>query len=243
MKEKNYESLPNNYLKSVSFEIRFVPLLIIQDEIRKFQKEIRRNYPKLEKGFQITGVFSKIQEEFIEWVFSSENDSDVIRVGMTKIAFISKTYTTFEDYWKKLEKIIKTFLDIFQITEFTRIGLRHVNTVPMKGKKINPEEFLKWFNSLIREDILKEFPPLSFNIDYRKEFDDYKTATRNIFGLGNNGKLFYQIDIDSYIDIETKENELKKHVDKLHILNNDEFYRNVTNDFIDKLKQGDFDEI
>ncbi len=243
MTEKKYESLPNNYLKSVSFEIRFVPLLIIQDEIRKFQKEIRQEYPKLEKGFQIAGVSSKIQEEFIEWVFTSDDGNDVIRMGMAKIAFISRVYSTFNDYWRKLEKIIKTFIDVFQITEFTRIGFRHVNSVPLKGKKINPEEFLKWFKSLIQEDALKKFPPFTFSIDYRKEFDNYKTATRNSFGLGSDGKLFYQIDIDSYIEAKTKEKEIKNHINKLHELNNDEFYRNVTDDFIKKLKQGDMEEI
>lgn len=243
MTEKKHESLPSNYLKSVSYEIRFVPLLIIQDEIGKFQKEIRQDYPKLEKGFQITGVSSRIQEEFIEWIFTSEDGNDIIRIGMSRIAFISKAYTTFEEFWRKSEKIIKSFLDVFNITKFTRIGLRYVNTIPMKGKEMDTEKFLKWIKPLIHEDALKEFPPFTFNIDYRKEFVDYKTATRNVFGLGNGGKLFYQIDIDSYIETETKENDIKKHIDKLHELNNDEFYRNVTDEFIDKLKQGEVDGI
>ena len=243
MKEKKYESLHSNYLKSVSYEIRFVPLLIIQEDIGKFQKEIRQDYPRFEKGFQIRGVSSSIQEEFIEWVFTSEDGNDVIRMGMSRIAFISKEYTTFEEFWEKLEKIIKSFHDAFQITEFTRIGLRHVNSIPIKGNEIDSETFLKWFKPLINEDILKEFPPFTFNLDYRKEFGDYKTAIRNVFGLGNDGKLFFQIDIDSYIEIKTKKDEIEKHTEQLHELNNDEFYRNVTDDFIEKLKQGDAGEI
>ncbi len=66
MSTRNYkETFPQNFLTSVSCEVRFLPLLAIRRMIPDIQSKLREEYPIIEQGFpiQFDGTMPTISSE------------------------------------------------------------------------------------------------------------------------------------------------------------------------------------
>ena len=240
MTERDYtEIFKKNFLTSVSCEVRFKPLLLIQNFIPKFQKEIRDALPNINMGMPIIipEMASPLSSLF-RWDFSSIDGKKVIKISIDTISFIQSNYNNFNEYLPEVLKYFKKFFDLCGIKEFSRIGLRYVNEFPLKELE-NSEEIslLKFFNPMITTDVLSDLNPIQFDLMMRRNIENVTLVTRNNLIPNIDKKDKFIIDIDSFKMAEIKQNDLEGLIKILHDLLIKEFYRNITNDLIKILRK------
>lgn len=230
MTSRDYsEVFKRNFLKSVACEIRFTPLLIIKEKIGEFQKKIRNNFPKHEKGFSIPKNF-----EFDEWVFISEDDRNKLRIFTDRISIITTLYDNFNPFYERVCNILDNFLESFQdIDVLTRVGLRYSNDIDIKS--VNPlEDILKWFNPLIYENKIKDLTPIGFSVELRTPKGENIITCRNAFLRIESTR--YIIDTDAYTTREVRKKEIKPIIKELHDLAIIEFHNSIKDEFLTILR-------
>lgn len=230
MSSRDYKAVfKNNFLTSVSCEIRFTPLLIIKDKIGEFQKEIRKEFPKHEKGFVLPKEF-----EFNEWAFLSEDRKKSLRIFINRFSIITKSYYNFKPFYEMvcdtIDKFIKTFKEIDALE---RIGLRYINEISLNSK--NPlEDIMKWFNPLIYNNKIKELNPIGFSVEFRIPKGNNITTCRNSFPIEKTPS--YIIDTDSYTTRDIKIGDVSSIIKELHDLAIIEFHNNIKDEFLEILR-------
>jgi len=215
-----------NFLTSVACEIRFPPLLIIKEKISKFQKEIRSDFPQIQKGIFPTGFGVE------DWVFISNDNQNKLRVTTDRLSFITTSYNDFKPYYKMISDNLKKFFKtIDEIDVLSRIGLRYTNDIPINDD--NPlEDIIKWFNTIIFEKKIKDLKPNSFSVEMRIPKGNNIISYRNHYSLGINNTLRYIIDIDSYTEREINKEKAESIINELHDLVIKEFHNNIKDEFL-----------
>ena len=230
MSSRDYKAVfKNNFLTSVSCEIRFPPLLIIKEKIGEFQKEIRKEFPKHTKGFMLPKEF-----DFNEWSFISEDEKNTLRVFTDRFSIITKSYNNFKPFYDMVYNTINKFIKTFkEIDALTRIGLRYINEISLNSK--NPiEDIMKWFNPLIYNNKIKESKPIGFSVEFRVPNGSNIITCRNTFPIDK--PPIYIIDTDSYTNRDIKIGNHPSILTELHDLAIIEFHNNVKDEFLEILR-------
>lgn len=230
MSSRDYnEVFKKNFLTSVACEIRFTPLLIIKEKIGEFQKKIRKDFPKHEKGFSIPKDF-----EFDEWVFISEDGRNKLRIFTDRISIITTLYNDFNPFQTMVDDILRKFFESFQdIDALNRVGLRYTNDISIDSD--NPlDNILKWFNPLIYENKIKELAPIGFSVEFRIPKGENIITCRNTLPIDKSTR--YIIDTDSYTTKEAKIEDIKSIIKELHDLTIVEFHNNIKDEFLSILR-------
>lgn len=127
----------NNPLAEVICQLRFPEILTIGANLPvDFQEAIRQEFPvyttrKEMPAPKITGAPGNLtiekQEPVINYQFASADG--VWRVNLTSkfISLACTHYTCWEDFAKKLDKPLVSFIKIYKPAFFERVGLRYVN--------------------------------------------------------------------------------------------------------------------
>lgn len=137
----------NNPLIEVVCQLRFPPILKIDNELPAlFQEAIRADYPNFMEvsGFtkQIeqkinpsdpNDIFDQlIKQNFInikEYKFSSADEIWKVTLSRTFIALSTSKYERWEEFRLKLEFLFKKFIEIYNPSYFSRIGLRYIDVI------------------------------------------------------------------------------------------------------------------
>lgn len=218
-----------NFLSSVACEIRFTHLLYIKEKLGEFQKEIRKEFPKLEKGFLLSKEF-----EFNEWFFISEDDKNKLRISTDRISIITTSYNDFQPFYEMVCDIIGKFIKPFQeIDVLTRIGLRYTNKISLNSDE-PLEDILKWFNPLIYENKIRELNPIRFSVEFRTPKEKNVITCRNALLVDKSPR--YIIDTDSYTTRKVKIEVIDSIIKELHDLAIIEFHNNIKDEFLEILR-------
>lgn len=132
------------YHKKLSFEIifqvKFQDLLKIASEVPlDFQYEMRnQGYPSFTMGTssqlpaEIQQVIPETNNLFRKYMFSSVDVNDPYQIHLGK-DFVSLTYIgPYEkdnDFKNRFSRIIEAFMGIYEVLDFTQVGLRHRNII------------------------------------------------------------------------------------------------------------------
>ncbi len=233
------EVFKRNYLSSVACEVRFDPLLVIQNSIPEFQKIIRNKLPniKRDRAFQIP-EFSLSPSEPYQWIFSSTDEIKALRITINRISFVVSKYNDFKTFYPEMINYFKEFFKVCEIKEYSRIGLRYVNEIPLNDLEESEEMLLlKYFNPIIDVELFNKLKPSQFDGMLRWSKKNNNFAIRNRFRPRVGGTDHYIIDIDSYQLGKINESELEKIINNLQNLLIEEFYRNITDEFIKVLRR------
>ncbi len=241
-KEKKFESYSRNFLNQVACEIRFPSLLILNEIIPLFQKEIRNKFSNLEVGFlvkfpsDLKDQIIKGPPEFNEWTFVSENNLDRIKIAINRIAIITTTYNSYKDFKSKFSKIFEIFFKLSEIDEFSRVGLRFTNTVPI-SKDNYIQEITNQFNTIVNQSLITDKEPYTFRTEFRwQNSKDEKTTIWTQFSKEKSENPKYILDIDSYIEQRGSIRDIDKKIDSLHSNLVSEFENSITDNFRERLR-------
>jgi len=119
-----------NQLAEVLCQLRFPEILIINTQLpAQFQESIRDEYPHFSTSME---SIPNHQEKMPNYQFASADG--VWRVNLTGrfISLSCTQYTCWEEFAKKLDKPLATFIGIYHPAFFERIGLRYINFLSRK---------------------------------------------------------------------------------------------------------------
>ena len=138
VKQVRYSKPP---LVETVFELRFPPILRIDTETPdKFQDLIRHRFPEYEVQNEIQQqvVGNVNQNQFlaetklssnIVHVFSSDDKKNVVKLTRNNIFYSTTNYLGWDRFKEESIFVMKYFADIYQTSQFSRIGLRYINVI------------------------------------------------------------------------------------------------------------------
>jgi uncharacterized protein (TIGR04255 family) len=243
MEERDYtEIFKQNFLRSVSCEVRFKADLLIKDKIPQIQHEIKEILPNIGVGgsFNIPGIASSPLSEY-EWDFRSMDNIKTLKISPNNISFIVNQYDHFKPFFEEALKYFRLFFKKCDINEVLRIGLRYVNEISFDVlENIENIPLTEYFNIMLENSIFIDYKPREFNLILRSQKNKYDLVVKNLLKKNPDGTKDYVIDIDSfYLNDKIKISDLDDIIKTLHNLLIIEFHRNVTPKFIDLLKRED----
>ena len=145
----------NNPLAEVICQLRFPEILTIGANLPvDFQEAIRSEFPvysvrKEMPAPKITGTPGNLtiekQDPVINYQFASADG--VWRVNLTSkfISLACTNYTCWEDFAKKLDKPLVSFIKIYKPAFFERVGLRYVNFFSRAGLDLEGVPYSRLF--------------------------------------------------------------------------------------------------
>lgn len=161
----------NNQLADVICQIRFPEILTIStNPPAAFQEEIRSEYPKYlpiteAQSPKFSGTPGNLhienQPASINYQFTSADG--IWRVNLTSrfISLACNQYTSWEDFAKKLDRPLASFIKIYKPAFFERIGLRYLNFISRKALNLEDVPFSEliqpaYLGLLAEEDVQEQ---------------------------------------------------------------------------------------
>lgn len=157
-------------LEEVICQLRFPTILSIQSkEPVDFQEAIRGDYPKyLARQDSLPPKVSgrpggfKIDEQPPTTNYQFLSADGRWKVNLTKdfVSLSTPAYTCWEDFAKRLDKILASFIETYKPAYFERVGLRFINAVSRKALDIEDRPFADLIQpgyiGLLGEDDIEE---------------------------------------------------------------------------------------
>lgn len=158
----------SHQLADVICQLRFPEILSIGTTVPdKFQEAIRAEFPQYSKRQELappklTGtpgnLVTQKQEPTINHQFTSADG--VWRVNMTSkfISLACTKYTCWEDFARKLDKPLASFIQIYKPAYFERVGLRYINFISRGDLGLPTTPFREliegcWLGPMAEEDV------------------------------------------------------------------------------------------
>jgi len=148
-----YKPLSKQPLALVLAQVRFSPILTIEDYIPKIQDFLRKNgYPLYSKQENIAlevlpgGPINVKQNVITQWRFESPTQDTVVLIDKEQVLFQTSIYTRFEDFIRNYTNILQFIL---QSTEhdklgvFVRLGLRYIDQIRKQSDTDDIDTYLR----------------------------------------------------------------------------------------------------
>jgi uncharacterized protein (TIGR04255 family) len=124
-------------LAEVICQVRFSPILRIgAEQPIAFQDAIRQRFPQysVEQGFTFQihdAIHAQNAPSFRPtpnlYRFTSTDGHSEVSLAQDFFALVTKRYTTWEEFAKRLELVSNTVMGVYEPTQIHRVGLRYVN--------------------------------------------------------------------------------------------------------------------
>ena len=168
--ERDRYQYRKNQLLEVICQLRFPTILSISArEPADFQDAIRDEYPKYQRleerpAPKISGAPGNVrleeQKPVTNYQFLSVDSKWKVNLTNSFIALATPTYTNWEDFAAKLDKVLAGFIPIYKPAYFERVGLRYINAVSRKALGLEGVPFRELFQpgylGLLGEDDVQE---------------------------------------------------------------------------------------
>jgi len=194
-----------NPLRQVICQLRFPPILKIDTGIpADFQDRIRNSFPNFSEISEWKIEFPKViggalPPEIADQVsqsagnknysFLTEDEKNKINLTRTFIALSTINYHVWEEFRSMLENILKIFVDIYNPSYYSRIGLRYIDIITRSELGLKDVDW----NSLLKPHVLGIIsdPYVGKNVeDYESKYliglEDGESIVRIISKLINN---------------------------------------------------------
>ena len=159
-------------LSEVAFEVNFPNLFAVETGIAAYQQQVEALYPKSGGEYIVrlpaVVAFGKPTKQestaltpMRSFVFQNSIGSRIIRVSVVNFTLLVTDYLHFEDYMAALTAAFTPAIDIFQLHNVDRIGLRYVNQIPIPNE--NAEiRYKEYVRSPINADTFAAHVPTNF---------------------------------------------------------------------------------
>ena len=152
----------NNPLAEVIMQFKFPTILSINsNDPTDFQELIREEYPlynvvyeneqeiKLNNNEEDNGFIPSVVNRAINknYEFISEDGKYKINLTSSFISIATVDYTSWEEFNKKFENPIKSFISVYKPTFFNRIGLRYIDAISKKQLGLENEPWSELIKS------------------------------------------------------------------------------------------------
>ena len=119
-----YKNAP---LKSASFEARFHGDVAIETRRHEFQRLVKPEFPLLYVPQAAVDKAPALQH----YQFRKEDSSAIVMLAVNSFVYTSNKYPGFENFKRNVERVWAQFNGLFEIPNFTRLGLRYINHLPI----------------------------------------------------------------------------------------------------------------
>jgi uncharacterized protein (TIGR04255 family) len=233
--EKEYaEIFPKPSVSEVACEIRFAPRLRVIPEIWRIQEELAESYPEVMEE-TITQADARLLQTF---VFANSSVKKTIRVSQENFAFITNTYSSFEDFKSEGLARVFAFAEKFDVSSFKRVGLRYVNNIALEGNdQIGLlRRFVNVPIDLDRFDVSKID---QFLTEFRlKAGRGHRITIRGAFiQIPNAADARFILDLDCYsLELAPRE-KLASLLDEFHHEIQTQFLNHITNEYKEVMRR------
>ena len=219
-----------NPLDRAICQLRFPPILRIDAEPPvAFQDCVRKEFPNYSEKIELTmrspsRVQDPIPRELLSEIlrtadtknyeFSSEDGHWKINLTRTFISLSTDRYEVWEDFKQKLEILLKTLINVYSPSHFSRIGLRYRNIIQRSALDLDD---VSW-TDLLQPQILgilvdSEIGRSVQNLEnvYEISLPDGESTVRMSTQLTrdrNRGEICYVIDSDFFNAKKTSANDV-----------------------------------
>ena len=235
--EKQRIIFKKNPLDQVICQLRFPPILKIDTEIpADFQEEIREHFPNFSESTEVNieitqqtkpPIPPEVLQQLIKpgnknYEFKSDDGLWKINLTRTFIALSASKYEQWEKFKEKLSIPLKPFIDIYNPSYFSRIGLRYIDIIRRSALNLNDISWRELFNPFILGLLgSEEIGDSVINLDnkYELKLSDKESIVRIITGFvhaADNDEIFYMIDSDFF---NTNKTPIDKALIKLDFFN------------------------
>jgi uncharacterized protein (TIGR04255 family) len=188
-----------NVIKTAVCELRFPTLLSLEDIAPvAMQKALRKEYPiyEVQERAEIRNIES-IPGHF-RYMFYEKKRRWTISINATSMSLETNSYTNFEEFEKRLIRLLDVSRDIIDSDFFTRVGMRYINSIPVEDSDLNG-----WINDSILSGLNKEV--YGFMEDYESIVRGYTSDGKYTFRHGLNGVseesgIKYALDVDYFME-------------------------------------------
>ncbi|MCX6826824.1 MAG: TIGR04255 family protein [candidate division Zixibacteria bacterium] len=236
------EIFANPTVQQVIFQIKFPNLFFMENKIGEFQVKIMEKFPQSALLFRRQLVFANVgsgirienppednnkELQLKIWQFMSPDNVE-LNVTTDSLDIGSKHHKTYnlgtgDKFRDIIEYVVGRFLDVTQIPNIMRIGLRYIDICPIPGK--NNDAFLSYYNSA--------FPLNRFPIENATEMHYMTVVRRDAYSLryiesfpAEPGKESLTLDFDGFAE-NIPSSQYLEHTDRLHDLISDEYEASI----------------
>lgn len=240
-------------LSQVAFEVNFPNSFAVETEVAKYQQRVQAFYPESSAEYIVrlpTAVaFGKPPKQdsaslipMRSFVFQNLQHSRVVRVSVVNFTFVVTDYLHFEDYLEALTAAIVPAVEIFQLQNANRIGLRYINHIPIPGKGAETE-YQKYVRSSINVDFLSGRIPSSFLTEVSLDLGSAKGLTVRSGLLPaepDRSARTYLLDIDCFSpgQVALSTQDIKQLLSDYHDAIETQFLRTVTEPYLKHMAEG-----
>jgi uncharacterized protein (TIGR04255 family) len=135
--------LTNSPLVLTLCEIRFSPVLAMEQHVPAIQEHLRTNgFPDYtvttQQQIQFGGEGGVLLQPSVRWSFTSADKTRVLTLTTSSIALQVTDYRTFEDFLESLRLVVDVLKSEIQPGYADRIGLRYVDPLENVGADLTP---------------------------------------------------------------------------------------------------------
>ena len=227
-----------NPLTDVICQLRFPSILKIDTEVpAKFQDKIRDVFPNFTESSAIKieptpdpdeNIPAELVRKLIKttsaknYEFSTDDGNWKVNLTRDFIAFTSKKYEKWESFKEKLALPLNSFIDIYNASHFSRIGLRYIDVIERSLLGLEND---KW-RDLLNLSLLGLLSDKDIGDDVQNFESTYNIALPNDKGVvriltrfvlhRDSGEQCYRIDSDFF---ETEKTSIDNVLTKLEFFN------------------------
>jgi uncharacterized protein (TIGR04255 family) len=223
------EVFPINPIREVDFEIRFAPRFRIQAEMWKFQEVLVSDYPDVGIEATILPTGGRVDVT----VFQNLNAGRVIKVSAQNFVVAFSAYKKFEDFKEEVVSKTNLFGRLYDLTSFSRIGLRYVNEIMLPTQE--PDSLERYARPFFVAD---RMPPLSsiqqFALQFTAAIGKHMATVRTAMLPGP--LRTYVLDIDAHTEVVTDASRIPTLLDDFHDIAQKFFLDHVTDEYKDIMR-------
>jgi len=198
-------------LSQVAFEVNFPNCFAVETGVAAFQQKVETIYPKSSAEyivrFPAAVAFGKPPKATAgeltplrSFVFQNQQGSRIVRVSVVSFSLIVTDYIHFEDYTTSLLAAFTPAIELFQLHNVDRLGLRYINQIHLVGP--DPEvNYRKYVRSPISAETFESHVPTSFLTEISVDLStDRKLTIRSGLLPPQNDEptRTYLLDLDCY---------------------------------------------
>lgn len=221
--EQLNEVFPVNPIREVDFEVRFAPRFRIQAEIWKFQELLVGEYPEVSLETAILPTGAKIDVT----VFQNVGAARVIKISAQNFVIAFSAYKNFEEFKEEVASKTGTLRKLFELTTFTRIGLRYVNEIMLPAQE--PDSLSRYVRPFIVIDRLPLSSMQQFAMQFTAGVGKHMATVRTAMLPGP--LRTYVLDIDAHTEVLTDAARIPELLEDFHDVAQHFFLDHVTEEY------------
>ena len=181
-------------IQSVACEVRFAPKLGLLTKIDEIQEYLASSYAEVGRE-ELT---SQNAPTVITYVFSNTAIGRAVKVTEDKFAVVTTNYVSYEEFIGEVTRLIVWIVKSFKINDFTRVGLRYVNSirVPSVGGKFSLTDYVRPYVNL---KAFGAVMPGGFGCEVATRNKDCTLVVRSLFHQQSLEEAVYLLDYDAFM--------------------------------------------